>query len=86
MLTIHKYSLPVNDEIVIPMRQGRILDVQVQNGIPCMWALVDDEKPVRNRKFRMFGTGHPVTDSVRNFIGTFQLPELGLVFHLFEVA
>ena len=88
MKRIFKYPLPVDDEVVIPMPSGaRILTVQAQNNLPCVWAVVTpDAEGMEDRRFRVFGTGHPIpegTDSLE-YIGTFQLHNGRLVFHLFE--
>lgn len=86
MKTIWKYQLDVTDEQLVPMKQGsQILAVQVQVGIPCIWALVDTSKPSEDRMFCIYGTGHPIEDEPGQFIGTFQLHGGSLSFHLFEV-
>lgn len=59
------------------------LDVQVQNGDPCVWFLVDDSNDTEVRSIQAFGTGHKVPDSIGDYIGTFQLNNGMLVFHLF---
>lgn len=71
-------------ELMLPPH-APILSVQVQKGKPCMWVAVHaDTKPVL-RKFRFFGTGHPI-DSLNGliFVATFQMKDGDLVFHLFE--
>lgn len=85
MKAIWKYPLAVTDEQTVNMKQGaEILCVQVQDGVPCLWAVIDDVLPGRLRSFRLYGTGHPVDDLGR-YVGTFQLHGGSLVFHLFEV-
>lgn len=62
-----------------------VLSVQVQRMMPYIWALVDpDLPPLEERLFYVVGTGHPLSDNPGKYIGTFQLLEGGLVFHLFE--
>ncbi len=87
MLTIYKYQLDINDivEIVMP-HHARILDIQIQYGCPCIWAIVDTEQPKVTRRFRVFGTGHPMDKDYTNFIGTIQSQDGTLVFHVFEDA
>ena len=67
-------------------RSARILDVQVQHGEVCIWALVDPDEGNETRHFSVFGTGHEIHDSDHAYIyiGTFQLEGGALVFHLFE--
>jgi hypothetical protein len=85
MLTIYKYQLDINDVVEIFMPQHtRILDIQVQYGIPCIWAVVDTEQPKVTRRFRIFGTGQPMDRDYTNFIGAFQLQNGSRVFHVFE--
>lgn len=85
---IYKYQLEVKDYFSIVMPKGAsILTVQVQQGIPCIWAIVDPEQILmETRNFRIFGTGHPILVSAKNsYIGTFQLQNGGFVGHLFEM-
>lgn len=89
MKKIFKYPVPSEGEFQIMLPKGaQVLSVQTQKGKPCFWALVDpDEKQSDFRKFRLAGTGHPIeTENLRGFIGTFQLLNGDLIFHLFEVS
>ena len=47
-----------------------------------LWARVDPEAPMRTRKFRVAGTGHPLVQQER-YIGT--VHESRFVWHVFEV-
>jgi hypothetical protein len=83
--TIWKYPLQP-DVTTLDMPQGaQVLTVQVQGNRPVLWALVDPCQLKRKRRFAVFGTGHDIPDEVGKYIGTFQLLDGGLVFHLFEV-
>lgn len=93
MKTIHKYAVKKEDEFIVNMPVGaKILTVQMQFGQPQMWAVIDDDEdiPLEPRHFRLAGTGHPlwIHDSPINgqheYIGTIQMREGTLVFHLFE--
>lgn len=72
MKTIFKYPLEITDRqtLYIP-RNAKLLDVQVQRGIPCLWALVDTQKAKEPRKIQIFGTGHPAVEA-GIYIATFQ--------------
>jgi len=49
--------------------------------------MVTPEMERENRVFEVIGTGHPINPCIRrDFIGTVQIPEMGLVFHVFEVV
>ena len=87
MKRVYKYPLDIQDEVIVMMPKGaRVLSVQVQNGRPCLWAAVDpNEMTLEERRFRIAGTGHPIQDDVVDgFIGTIQMYDGRLVFHLFE--
>jgi hypothetical protein len=86
MKTIWKFPVEVvGDYFVVPMPSGSaVLSMQLQNDKPVMWALVDDAAPRVNRRFVVYGTGHPVRSGLGRFIGTFQSLGGRLVFHLFE--
>lgn len=83
---VFKYEVPITDQFVIDMPEGgEILDVQVQRGVPSIWALVNDSEKVVERKFRLVGTGHPIiTECPMIYVGTFQIEGGNLVFHLFD--
>lgn len=63
------------------------LNVQIQNGFPVLWALVDPDSEKRDLKIRTIGTGHdiPYYDSLGEYVGTYQLHGGGLIFHVFTM-
>jgi len=83
---IWKYEISSTQTLIEMPKDAQILSVQVQNEIPCIWVLVDPEKPKNEKVIEIFGTGHkiPCVGINRNFIGIFQLKLGSLVFHLFE--
>lgn len=84
-MRIWKFPLAVMDEQSVDMPPAaRILTVQVQNGVPCIWALVEPFDTLQPRNFRVVGTGFEF-DGRGQWIGTFQLAFGALVFHVFEV-
>lgn len=88
MKRVYKYPLDIQDEVTVMMPKGaRVLSVQVQNGRPCLWAAVDpNEMTLEERFFRIAGTGHTIQDDVVDgFIGTIQMYDGRLVFHVFEM-
>ncbi len=84
MKTVFKYQLPMLlDDIHIPMPAGALpLHVSTQQGVPCIWALVDTDNPPVDRQFHVRGTGHDC-EGVGQYVGTFYMYS-NLVFHLFE--
>ncbi len=86
MKTIYKYPIEIDDEVIVQIPEGgKILAVQEQHGIVCLWALVDTLDPLTERKFYVRGTGHSCAGlEETKYVGTFQLNGGALVFHLFE--
>lgn len=89
MLTIYKYSIPDEDHFTLELpKDAKILTVQAQRGAPQLWATVDSETKKETRYFRLAGTGHSLGEDylrIINYIGTFQIENGALVFHLFEI-
>lgn len=86
MHTIWKFSIPQLDcfKLELPKR-ARFLDVQVQNGKPQAWFLLDPNAEKVERRFVISGTGHPIPEAeMLKHLGTFQLFTGELVVHLFE--
>lgn len=90
MKSIYKYPLKTEDVVRIKMPAGaEILTVQVQNGLPTLWALVNPDAPLYERIIEIFGTGNPVgigddSGSSRIYIGSYQLYNGSFVGHVFE--
>lgn len=90
METIYKYQLKVENRQVIEMpAEATPLTIQIQEGNPCLWALVDPSVAIKQeRTFLTFGTGHPIASSASLvYIATYQhYQQLNgrLVCHVFE--
>ena len=84
--TIWKFPLVIKDAQIIEMpKKAEFLTVQMQNGIACLWAMVDPSEEKERRLIEIIGTGNPVEMGIeRKYIATFQLYEGQLVFHVFE--
>ena len=85
MMRIWKFPLKLEDEQEVDMPSlACVLCVQVQDEIPCLWALVDEACPHVRRIVHIRGTGH-IADGMEmaQYVGTFQL--LGGIFvgHVF---
>lgn len=82
--TIWKYELGISQEQQIYLPIGAtMLSIQLQEGILCLWALVDPYVKDELVTIEMYGTGHPVNrDVIHKYISTIQL-ENGLVLHCF---
>lgn len=91
MNKIFKYPVRIQDEFSIEMPCGSsILSVQIQNGAPQLWALVEVGAPLVRRKLAIRGTGHDATfrDEQRTarYVDTFQMQGGSLVWHLFDLG
>ena len=88
MKTIWKFPFENKGMFELDMPKGaEILDVQVQDGIPCIWALVDLGQEKEKRIIVIHGTGHPVQQAEqKKYIGTYQECEGSLIWHVFELV
>lgn len=93
MKTIWKFPFEVTDTVDVQMPLGaEILHIETQQqgslDVPCMWALVDPNKPVVTRRFKLFGTGHPLPEDIDGMVhvGTFLLAQGNFVGHLFHAG
>jgi hypothetical protein len=83
-MTIWKYPLKLTDYQQITIPQGaQPLSVMVQNGIPCLWILLDHRNPPESVLVRIYGTGYEVAGDPGRHCGSFQLEGGDLVFHVF---
>ena len=73
-LTVWKYSLNSKASQLIHMPQGaQVLTVQMQDGSPTIWALVDPAAGLEEHIIEIHGTGHPiVSEEMGRYVGTFQ--------------
>jgi hypothetical protein len=86
-LRIWKYTLEITDRQTFSMPKGaKILTVQSQHGGPQLWALVDADQPKEAREIEIHGTGNPIERMPGQYIGTFQVHDGMLVFHVFEAT
>jgi hypothetical protein len=83
MKVIWKFPLAMQGtQLVMMPKAAAILSVQLQNDLPCIWAMVDGDAEKEPRSIHIYGTGHALTDRKVQFIGTIQMGSL--VFHVFE--
>ncbi len=83
-MTIWKFDVSIDDSFVLSMPMGaRPVSVQMQCDKPCLWAIVDELRPVEQRRFYIVGTGHDIPRRAA-YVGTFQQHGGMLVWHLFE--
>lgn len=91
-MKVFKYDLNLGDlddlnQITLRMPIGaEFLHIEVQDGVPRLWALVDPNRGSVPYTIEIVGTGHALStlDDYRH-IGTFLMHGGALVFHAFEV-
>ena len=83
LLSVWKYPLEVTYEQTITVPEGaQFLTVQIQNEVPCLWALVNPNTPTKPCNLLIIGTGHNV-EAVGLYLGTFQLDHGTFIGHVF---
>lgn len=85
MITIHKFQFDITDDVTITMPEdAKILNVETQNGIPTLWALVNTDRVFKDHGFKLFGTGHEILDkwNTIDHVATFQVGPF--VWHMFR--
>ena len=82
MRTVWKFNIPLEGSIAMP-DGAQPLAVQVQDGAPCLWAMVDPSQPSVLYPIHVMDTGQRMAEPVGRYVGTFQLAGGSLVFHLF---
>ena len=86
MKTVWKYRIYPQDSTIEFPRGAKILSVQTQHGVPCLWAEVESGNDTVNRRVSVCGTGHGFNFRPHNdyeYAGTFQLDDGELVFHVY---
>ncbi len=86
MTKVYKFPLEISDEQKVSMPEGaKVLTVQVHKGWPCLWAECNPDKEPVFRTFLIRGTGHPIDDDIKKeYIGTIQMLDGSIVYHVFE--
>ena len=86
MKSIHKYSIELNYEhkvtVLMPF-VAKIVLVGSQNDQAFLWAIVDKESPLVERRFRLIGTGQPIPGGY-DHVGSFVINNGESTCHLFE--
>ena len=82
-MKIFKYILPTYECHVSMPLGANILSCQMLDGKICVWAKVDENKELEQRRFVIYPTGNTIDDSLNlKFIATVQ--DDWLVWHVFE--
>ena len=84
-MIIYKYPLRlVHRQTIALPPEGKVLSIQIQNHIPCLWAMLQSETPTRSTDIVIVGTGCAFDNTGLEYIDTFQI---GIsVWHVFRRA
>lgn len=83
-MELWKFPFSTINEQTIRMPKGAIvLAVQTEQGVPCMWALVNPAAEKENRRFSIRETENNA-DNLGKYLGTYQLHNNTRTFHLFD--
>lgn len=86
-MTIWKFKLDITDTQELVMPEGAIfLSAAEQFGEICLWAQVDERRPLSKRRVHVYGTGNPMTTIPTRFLATVVTRGGHLVWHVFEGA
>jgi hypothetical protein len=81
--TIFKYRLANQEEQFVEMpASAQILCVQMQGGLPCLWAQQPRDAALASRRILIIDTGWDLPESATRYIGTVQNGPL--VWHIYE--
>lgn len=85
MKTIYKYPILLEEKQIISMPiNAEILTVQIQNNVPCLWALVDNKLPLSDVTVIVYSTGAEIDQSQNlKYCSTLQVFDGAMVFHVF---
>ena len=86
--TVWKYPFDTEHDVRIAMpKYAEILTIQVQDGVPCIWARVDPTNELEERSFKIYGTGHVMSQPEKEiYVGTYQERNGSLVWHVFDAT
>jgi len=84
MKKVYKYTIDRTYNIIDMPKGAQLLDVQVQNGYPQLWALVDPDAEMEERYLTIVGTGHDIGLGNMEYVGTYQIDGGIFIFHVFE--
>lgn len=83
MKVIYKYEL--TNKVTLPIN-SIVLKAGMQNGIMCIWVLVDNnELDASERNFEIIGTGHPFEYDYLDYRFVNTVFDGPFVWHIFEV-
>ncbi len=87
MRTVHKFKLPYGSNVIDIHEGAETLSVMVQDDVPCLWAIVDTERPVVKRHFIIYATGSELKEpETLLWVATFGHLDNNFIYHCFEIV
>lgn len=88
MTTVWKYQFGLGLALLIMPWDAQPIDVQEQDGIVTMWAIVNDTSTKVQRQFLTIGTGQVTAAPLSrdNYVGSIHGVDGWMVFHVFETT
>jgi hypothetical protein len=87
MKTIYKYMVTFGDKTEFSAPSDfKALSLQMQNGVPCIWAIVDTQAEMKTYTVYCLNTGETMLLGMilnSQYLGTVVLPREGLVKHFY---
>ena len=84
MRTIWKFPVPFPGGDIAMPKGAKILTLQMQQGVPTLWAEVVPDGLNEIHHLVIYGTGHPIHSGSGSYIGTFQDPPF--VWHVYDAS
>lgn len=87
MATIYKYSVLIDaPKFSLDLPAGsKVLSVQKQGDTWQMWVFLNPTYPMRKYRFRIFGTGHPITEDPASLTHIETVQDGEFVRHIFQL-
>ena len=83
---VWKYPINIDGLTELTLPGGaQVLTVNLQNEKPFLWAMVDPDKHLTTRRFRLVATGESFEANDPFYVGTLFVEGGRYVFHVFEV-
>ena len=81
---IFKYIISQGEQIIDMPRGAKLLSIAEQRNNIVLYALVDPTNPIAKRRILVVGTGWGFSVNIEKFIGTVNLVDGELMFHVFD--
>lgn len=82
---VYKFQLLAEPLQAIKMHaSAELLCVGEQDGVPMLWAKIDTDQPILERRIAIVGTARPIEQPIQAYVGTVSLHFGKAVLHVFD--